>query len=88
MLTPFQTLTWRERQVCDLVTAGWSNAEVGIRLRCSRATVKRHLESVLGKYGAKNRTVLAVSRTRELLSQSTSHMAHVLDETTSYNHHV
>ena len=70
MLTPFQTLTWRERQVCDLATAGWNNAEIALRLQCSRATIKRHLEVVLAKYSARNRTVLAVQRTREVLSQS------------------
>ena len=42
-------LTVRERQVLILSNEGWSNKEIGRRLRISPATVKNHIHSILQK---------------------------------------
>ena len=42
-------LTARERQVLALSDEGWSNKEIGRRLRISPATVKNHVHSILQK---------------------------------------
>ncbi len=42
-------LTVRERQVLMLSNEGWSNKEIGRRLRISPATVKNHIHSILQK---------------------------------------
>lgn len=73
MKKPFDTLTFRERQVCNLVVLGLSNREIGIHLGCAPATVKRHCEALFGKYEVGGRVMFAVARTREMLM---SHMAH------------
>jgi DNA-binding NarL/FixJ family response regulator len=42
-------LTVRERQVLMLTNEGWSNKEIGRRLRISPSTVKNHIHSILQK---------------------------------------
>ncbi len=44
-------LTWRERQVAQLVLDGCSNAEVGHRLGISTYTVQDHVKAILDKVG-------------------------------------
>ncbi|MFF9063584.1 response regulator [Streptomyces sp. NPDC014882] len=58
-------LTARERQVLGQMAEGWSNEEIGRRLRVSAKTLETHIRSVFTKLGLEpdvsaNRRVLAV----------------------------
>ena len=44
-------LTWRQRQVTQLVSEGLSNAEIGQRLFIAPCTVASHLSQVYGELG-------------------------------------
>jgi DNA-binding NarL/FixJ family response regulator len=55
-----ELLTYREREVMDLVVAGLSNSEIGARLYLSEATVKTHVGRVLMKLGVRDRVQLVV----------------------------
>src|SRR6185437_5789923 len=52
-------LTEREREVCALVVAGSSNAQVAAALFISPRTVEHHLHSVYRKVGVRSRAQLA-----------------------------
>jgi len=56
MRLPPGLLTGREREVAELMAAGFSNEQIGERLVITRATVKSHMRSVLRKLGAANRS--------------------------------
>jgi LuxR family maltose regulon positive regulatory protein len=60
-----EPLTNRELEILALVARGASNQEVASELVITVGTVKGHLNHVLGKLGARNRTE-AVARAREL----------------------
>lgn len=51
-----QELTARELQVLRLLAAGRSNAQIGQELHLSEDTIKTHVQRVLIKLGARNRT--------------------------------
>lgn len=53
---PELALTPREVQVLSLVARGFGNKEVGDLLGTAQGTVKMHVQSILGKLGAKDRT--------------------------------
>ncbi|UVM52946.1 MULTISPECIES: response regulator [unclassified Pseudomonas] len=53
-------LTPRERQVLGLVANGMSNREIGEELGITTGTAKAHVERVIGKLGAADRTQAAV----------------------------
>ncbi|WP_419736157.1 response regulator [Pseudomonas sp. COR18] len=55
-----ENLTARERQVLGLVAGGLSNREIGERLGITTGTAKAHVERVIGKLGAADRTQAAV----------------------------
>jgi DNA-binding NarL/FixJ family response regulator len=55
-----ETLTPRERQVLGLVAGGKSNREIGEQLGITTGTAKAHVERVIGKLGAADRTQAAV----------------------------
>lgn len=55
-----EDLTPRELEVLDLVSEGLANKAIAKRLGISASTVKFHVNSLLGKFGAKTRTELAV----------------------------
>ncbi|PUA43519.1 DNA-binding response regulator [Pseudomonas protegens] len=55
-----QALTARERQVLGLVASGFSNREIGEKLGITTGTAKAHVERVIGKLGASDRTQAAV----------------------------
>lgn len=55
-----QALTTRERQVLGLVASGFSNREIGEKLGITTGTAKAHVERVIGKLGASDRTQAAV----------------------------
>lgn len=49
-------LTPRENEVLAWVTEGKTNGEIGIILGISQETARKHVEHVLDKLGAPNRT--------------------------------
>ncbi len=55
------SLTSRELDVLRLIVAGKSNKEIGNALTISEATVKTHVNSILGKLGVTDRTQAATS---------------------------
>ena len=57
-------LTDRERDVVALVAEGLTNKEIGRRLDISPATVKVHVERIIGKLGVADRTQAAVLMTQ------------------------
>jgi DNA-binding NarL/FixJ family response regulator len=60
-----QTLTAREHDVLERIAAGRSNKEIASDLQISEATVKTHINSLLGKLGVGDRThaaTLAIQR--------------------------
>ncbi len=65
---PYLHLTDREMQVLALVAEGLTNAEVASRLTISTGTVKKHLDNVYRKLGARNRTeAVTIALARDLL---------------------
>lgn len=51
-----EPLTRREREVLQMLAAGFGNKEIASRLTISEHTVKFHVTSILGKLGAETRT--------------------------------
>ena len=51
-----EPLTKREREVLQMLAAGLANKEIAARLAISDHTVKFHVASILGKFGASTRT--------------------------------
>lgn len=65
---PPPPLTAREREVLELLAAGYSNRQIAERLFVSLATVKKHVGNLLEKLGAANRTrAVALARRHGLL---------------------
>jgi DNA-binding NarL/FixJ family response regulator len=62
-------LTPKQAEVLFWVAQGKTNAEIGLILECSPATVKKHLEHVFEKMGAENRSAAAF-QALEALSQA------------------
>lgn len=65
----FQGLTNRELEVLELLSQGYSNVKISQSLFISEATVKKHITSILGKLGVKNRVeaVLFANRNRAIM---------------------
>lgn len=53
-------LTRKERQVLQLIGAGWSNEEIGAALYISLLTVRTHVKHIHEKCGVPGRARLAV----------------------------
>lgn len=49
-------LTPREKDVIVLVSEGYADKEIGLKLNLSTRTIQTHLNSVILKLNAKNRT--------------------------------
>ena len=64
--SPLDQLTPRERDVAQLVIAGWTNAEIADKLFISESTVKSHVKRIYEKLDVANRATL----TRFCLSNS------------------
>jgi DNA-binding NarL/FixJ family response regulator len=54
-------LTSRELQVLEEIVRGKSNKEIGTALQISEATVKSHINNILGKLGVTDRTQAATT---------------------------
>jgi two-component system NarL family response regulator len=54
-----EQLTHREQDVLEQIVRGKSNKEIGVELDISEATVKTHINSLLGKLGVTDRTQAA-----------------------------
>ncbi len=59
-------LTARERGVLDCIVQGMTNKQIARTLDISPATVKAHVERIIGKLGVADRTQAAVLAAREL----------------------
>ena len=55
-----EPLTGRELEVLRLLAQGLTNPEIGARLGVSRGTVKVHVEHIIAKLGASDRTQAVV----------------------------
>jgi DNA-binding NarL/FixJ family response regulator len=58
-LSSSTALTPRERDVLELVSAGFSNREIAAKLFVSENTIKTHLRNIMDKYHFKNRAQAA-----------------------------
>lgn len=58
--TNLHRLSEREKQIAYLVARGMKNKDIALQLTISENTVKRHLQSIFSKTGAKDRLELAV----------------------------
>jgi DNA-binding NarL/FixJ family response regulator len=54
------TLSFRERQVVNLITKGKLNKEIACELHLTEGTIKEYLNRIFRKLGVSNRTELAV----------------------------
>lgn len=63
-LTPYDTLTPREVEVLQLLAAGLPNKNIATHLHISEHTVKFHVNALMSKLGAQNRTDAVVRATR------------------------
>jgi len=55
-LSTAASISPREQQVLQLVSAGLSNREIAARFSISASTVKTHLENIYRKLGVNSRT--------------------------------
>lgn len=58
LLSGKRTLTSREQQILELVSAGRSAKEIAIEIGGAPRTVERHIENIRLKLGARNRAHL------------------------------
>ncbi len=64
-----EELTHREQDVLEQIVRGKSNKEIGVELDISEATVKTHINSLLGKLGVSDRTQAATAAIQRGLVQ-------------------
>lgn len=73
---PEVALTPREVDVLSLVARGFGNKEAGVVLGTASGTVKAHMQSILGKLGAKDRThAVTIALRRGILHLHSSDLA-------------
>lgn len=64
-----EQLTQREQDVLEQIVRGKSNKEIGVALDISEATVKTHVNNLLGKLGVEDRTQAATAAIQRGLVQ-------------------
>jgi DNA-binding NarL/FixJ family response regulator len=52
-------LTIREREILQLISQGYRDRDIAEGLHISEKTVQKHVQSILSKLGAQNRTEAA-----------------------------
>ena len=67
---PLQELSSRERQVLELVGAGMSNQEIGLKLGLAEKTIKHYMTNILTKLQVRSRVEAALLAARAGLGQS------------------
>jgi len=67
---PEEKLTPKEREVIELLTKGWTNKEIGNKLRITENTVKNHLKNILDKLHLENRVQAATFALQHKLTDS------------------
>ena len=55
-----KALSERESEVCELVSQGFSNEQIGRKLDITALTVKTYLRNIYSKSGTNNRTNLVL----------------------------
>ena len=65
------SLTKREEEILELISQGYTNKEIGVKLFLSKRTVDGYREAVLDKFGAKNTAQLMTIITDNHNSQRT-----------------
>jgi DNA-binding NarL/FixJ family response regulator len=68
-------LSFREKQVVDLVSQSKLNKEIAHELHLTEGTVKEYLHRIFRKLGTKNRTELAVFALTQMGTQQDKHVA-------------
>jgi len=63
----FTQLTTREREILQLISQGYRDREIAEGLHISEKTVQKHVQSILNKLGAQNRTEAAYFIHRQLM---------------------
>ncbi len=58
--TPFEKLTEREQEILELIAAGTSNKEIGLKLHLTEKTVKHYVTNILQKLQVHNRVQAAI----------------------------
>lgn len=61
-------LTTREREILQLISQGYRDREIAEGLHISEKTVQKHVQSILNKLGAQNRTEAAYFIHRQLVA--------------------
>ena len=61
---PYERLTNREREVLKLAALGHSNKDIARELNITQDTVKKHMQSILGKLHASSRIHAVIQATR------------------------
>lgn len=62
-------LSFREKQVVELVRQAMANKEIAYRLHLAEGTIKEYLNRIFNKTGVSNRTELAVWAMSEYIKQ-------------------
>lgn len=70
--TVSRQLSFRERQIVDLVREAKANKEIAAELCLTEGTIKEYLHNIFRKLGVKNRTELALRRDADLAYEYTS----------------
>jgi PAS domain S-box-containing protein len=65
-------LTPRDREILQLVVAGWTNPQIGIELHLSTGTIRNHVARILRKLDVSDRTQAAARAVELGLATSTS----------------
>jgi len=63
---PTRRLSFRERQIVQLVQQAKANKEIAFELSLAEGTVKQYLHSIFRKLGVRNRTDLAMRGSADL----------------------
>jgi DNA-binding NarL/FixJ family response regulator len=64
-------LSFRERQIVNLVREAKANKEIAAELCLTEGTIKEYLHHIFRKLGVKNRTELALRRDADLIYECT-----------------